>query len=590
MVLKDYVSLAPHQSGCYMYKNQFEQVIYVGKAKDIFNRVSSYFSSAQSTKTMLLLSEAVSIEYVTTDNELESLILEYNLIQQYNPKYNILLKDDKTYPYIVLTNEAHPRLLITREYKKVKGEYFGPYPNVTAAREVVDYLNRIYPLRKCRNMPNELCLYYHIKQCLGPCVYAVSKEEYKEYLSDITNVLKGNYSNMLAKLNDRMLEASSVLNFELALSFKEIIDYLETTSQKQRMNLKRDLNCDIVNYALADNKLSIQLLLVRNGNVIERQGQIFDVVDDHLSLVYQYLYQYYKINKIPDSIVVNDQLDREFLSKFIFVPILTPKIGDLKKLLEMSKENAQLQLEYQEKLIAKKIDKNTQITESILEVLDLQHVYRIDAFDISHIGGSYTVGAMVVFKDFKPSFHDYRKYKIVDDKNDDLKSMSEVVYRRYYRMLIDNEERPDLIVIDGGMNQYLVVKKIIDDLYLNIPVLSLKKDDKHQTSSMIYNDSEILFNGHIELKHLFVNIQNEVHRFAINYYRSLHSKTLSNSQLDNIDGIGAKSKTKLLQHFKTIEAIKLASLDDLKVVVNSKQAEAVLAYFKEVEDEKDSDN
>ncbi len=580
MELKAYVQDLPQTYGCYLYVNDRNDVIYVGKAKNIKKRVQSYFSKSQSEKTMIMLNEAVKIEYITTNNELESLILEYNLINKYDPRYNVLLKDDSSYPYILLTKDTNPRLIVTREYKKELGEYYGPYADVKAAREVVNLLNRLYPIRKCKNLPNESCLYYHIKQCLGPCVNELASDVYDEYLNDIRHILKGKDRDIINNFTVKMYSASEELKFEEAHNFKKMIDYLKRTSEKQTINLKRELECDIINYSIYDNYVCVQILFVRNGSLIERQGDIFELVTDAQELVIQYIYQYYQKQLVPEQIIIPEELDQELLASVIYSSFYTPKIGDKKRLLDLAKNNAKMQLETHVKRIYNKDDKISQIKEGFLKILGLHKVYRIDAFDISHFSGVDTVGVMVVFKEFKNSYNDYRKYKVTKDQNNDVNSLKEVLYRRYYRMLMEDEEYPDLIVIDGGKPQFNAAVEIVEQLNLNIPVISLIKDDYHRTKAILSFEGEKEFSNR-EFKNFLTMIQDEVHRYAINYYRSLHNKKLSVSVLDDIKTVGPKTRILLLKEFQSVENIEKATLEELSKVVNKRTAINIYNYFKE---------
>lgn len=579
MDIKEKIKTLPTNSGCYIYKNKFGKIIYVGKAINIRNRVKSYFNGTQTGKTYLLVNEIVDVEYIITKNEVESLVLELNLIKEHDPKYNILLKDDKSYPYIQITNEKYPKVKITRDNKIKKGEVYGPYPNSGAAREMVDLINRNYPLVKCRKIPKKECLYYHINQCLGPCIKDVNTDVYDSYIKEVRKVLKGNVSNLKVQLQDEMHKASEDMNFERALELKKMLESVMVVIEKQTITVNKMLNIDVINYEYKDNKICIQLLYIRNGMVIERVGELFDVIDDHEDVLVQYILNMYHEKVLPEEIVIPELKDLELLKNIIPASFNTYKRGTKSDYLKMAKNNAEMILnKYFEKEI-NEYNKSNFINEELKSIVGID-CFRIDIYDISHHNGAHTVGALVVSKNFTLNKKDYRKFKLSEDGNDDVKNMKEVTYRYYYRCLMEGLELPDLVVADGGITQVNAIKEVIESLNLNIKVMGLVKDDKHTTNAVLYEGNTYELERRSELYKFLANLQDEVHRFAIGYHHVLASKQISASTLDNIPGVGAKRKIELIGHFKSIDKIKNASIEELEKVVPKNVAKIVHAYFK----------
>ncbi len=569
----------PTSPGCYLYKNKYGKIIYVGKAKNLKNRVKSYFNGVQTGKTLALVNNIYDLEFIVTKNELESLVLEYNLIKEHNPRYNIALKDDKSYPYIVITNEKYPKLIITRDKKLKKGQLYGPYPNSGAAKETVEFINRLYPLVKCKNIPKQECLYYHINQCVAPCIFEIDPKEYQKYIVEVKKILKGDVGDLKRQISSEMAQASEDLNFERALELKSMLESLEIISVKQTININRNLNIDVINYAYVEDKLSIQLLYIRQGRIIERDGEIFDIVADEQDIVIQYILNMYYEKVLPDEIVVPNLTEIDLLKDVIPTTITTYTKGDKSNYLKMAYNNAKVILDkYLEKTI-NEYNKYFFINEELKALIGFD-CYRIDMFDISHHSGVDTVGALVVSKDYRFDKNNYRKFKVRHDQNDDVASMKEVVYRYYFRVLMENLERPDLIIADGGKTQVNAITEVITQLNLNILVIGLVKDDNHRTSGVLYNNQVIKLEPRSELFKYFTRLQDEVHRFAIGYHHTVASKSIGASKLDEISGVGAKRKAALIKHFKTIEHIKSASLDELAVVVPKNIAKIVFDYFK----------
>lgn len=580
------LKLVPHLPGSYQMKNKDGVIIYVGKAKNLYNRVKSYFMGTHTGKTAMLVNDIVDFEYIVTSSELESLILEITLIKKYNPKYNILLKDDKSYPYIELTNEKYPRLRIVRNIsrKKHKSRLFGPYPNVTAARKTVNMLNRIYPLRKCENLKKEVCLYYHIGECLGYCSMDVDAGKQEQMISEITSFLKGNSSVVIKKLQDEMNLASSKLNFEKALELKEMLKDIDVTLTKQKIDLNNNYNFDVFGYYQDNNYLSIVTFYIREGLLFGRHNDIFTTVDDIEENMINYIINFYdKNNLLPKEIIVPSNIDRELLSDYLKIKVNSPSRGDVKKLIDLACENAKIVLDEKLETIKTDEDKRIKASLELKELLGLKKIERIEAFDNSHLFGTFYVGGMVVFDNFLPNKNEYRKFKISVDVKDDLSAMKEVLYRRYYKVLMEEVTAPDLILVDGGELQVSVAKEIIDSLNLNIPICGLKKDDHHKTSVLINEKLETIPMPKDSNLFLFLNrIQDEVHRYAISYHRNIKQKGTLSSLLDLAPGIGEVRKKELLKKFGSLKKLKEASIEELEEILSHDVAVKFMDYLKNI--------
>lgn len=585
-MFKEKLALVPNKPGSYQMKNKDGIIIYVGKAKDLKRRLKSYFTGRVSGKTAMLVNDIADFEYIITNSELESLILEITLIKKYNPKYNILLKDDKSYPYIELTTEKYPRLKIVRNInrKKNKSHLFGPFPNVSAARKTVNIVNRLYPLRKCENMKKEVCLYYHLKECLGYCIKDVGEEEIKQMVKEITTFLKGDSSEVIKRIESDMERASLNMNYERALELKGMLDDINITLKKQKIDLNKNYNFDMFTYYNHNNYLSVQVFFIRDGILFGRHSDIFTYVDDVREEVLEYIIKFYeKNNLLPKEIVVSEDIDNELLSNYLNVKVSTPYRGDIKKLLEMGIDNSKEALNEKEEVLKKDNDVREEALKELKDILNIPKASRIEAFDNSHLFGTFYVGGMVTFIDFLPSKDDYRKFKIDVNTKDDLKAMEEVIYRRYYKVLMEDLERPDLIIVDGGRTQVTVAKDIIDSLGLNIKVIGLKKDTKHRTNSII-NDNleEIIIDSKSNLFLFLTRIQDEVHNYAINYHRNIKSKGTLASLLDMAPGIGEVRRKALLKKFGSLKKIKEAKLEDLEDILSKDVAINLIEYLKEI--------
>ncbi len=571
-MFKEELSLVPHLPGCYLMKNKDNIVIYVGKSKNLKNRLSSYFNREHTGKTMMLVREIDHFEYIVTNTEMESLLLEINLIKKYTPKYNILYRDDKSYPYIELTDEKVPRLRIIRRInvKKIKNNLFGPYPNVGAARRVVEILNRVYPLRKCNTYEKRECLYYHIGECLGYCTKNIDEEIIKEMKTEIISFLNGNTKVLTNKLKEKMNKYSNNMEYEKALEYKELLNYINITTEKQKVDLDDRVNIDVVGYYSKDNYISIQILFIRGGKLLDRNRNIFPMVGDEEEELSNYLLNFYSKNvSNPKEILVPDNIDTSTFSELFNIKFITPIKGEKKRILSLAEDNARIYYEEQMTYIKRDEDKITNALNELKEKLNIPSVDRIELFDNSNLFGSFNVSGMVVFKMGKPSKNDYRKYKITNDVNDDYGTMKEVIYRRYFKVLKENLEMPDLIIVDGGIGQINVAREVISSLGLKIEVCGLKKDDTHSTNMLLGKDplEEIKIDKQSDLFLLLTKMQDEVHNFTISYHKNIRSKGALSSVLDNIEGIGEVRKNKLLKKYKTISKMKEAPLEELEEIL-----------------------
>lgn len=582
-LIKEKLKLLTTEPGCYLMKNENGNIIYVGKAKNLKRRVSSYFNREHTGKTKALVSNIRDFEYIVTESEVESLLLEINLIKKYTPKYNILLKDNKSYPYIEITNEKYPRLIISRprNIKNHKGKLFGPYPNVIAARKTCEMLNRIYPFRKCHTLGKKLCLYYHIGQCLGYCEKKVEENIVKQMVSEVTSFLKGNYKDVKEKIKKLMKESSDNLNFESAIEYKEMLEYIDKVLEKQKISLNDNITRDIINYYVKNDYISFQVLHLRDGRINKRDGEVFPLLDDIEDTLSYYVTSFYDKNELPKEVLVSSNFDSNLLSDALNTKVLVPQKGIKKKLIDMAYDNAKVVLDEKFELI-KRDDKRTfGANEQLGKMLGISDLKRIETFDNAHLFGTFTVSGMVVFINGKPDKKEYRKYKITSGSKDDYHTMKEVLYRRYYRVLHDNLQKPDLIIVDGGTIQINAAKEITNSLYLDIPIVGLKKNDKHKTTALIYNDKEYEIDKTSDVFHLLTRIQDEVHRYTINYHKDIRSKGSLSSVLDEVPGIGSKRKKELLKKYKTISKLKLLTKEELEKDLPNLVAENLYNFLKE---------
>ena len=585
--IKQKLSLLTTSPGCYLMKNKDGVIIYVGKAKNLKNRVSSYFRGTHTGKTAKLVSEIVDFEYITVNSEVESLILENNLIKKYNPKYNILLKDDKSYPYIELTNEEVPRLKVVRSLSRKKSQkyLYGPYPNVTAARGVVNLLNRMYPVRKCNTYPKKPCLYYHIHQCLGYCQEKVPKEKIEAMREEIIRFLKGDHSFITKRIEEEMEEYSKNLKFEKALEMKQLLDYIQVTLTHQQVEMKDGIDRDIFGYYENKGYLSIQVFFIRGSKIVGRHSKILPMIASLEEELERYIADFYSNLLKPKEILVPEIVEEELMSLYLETTVRRPQKGEKLKLVEMACENAKIALEEQFELIEKDEARTLDANEELRKILGLPSLDRIEIFDNAHLFGTYNVSGMVVFRSGKPAKNEYRKFKISIDRNDDYNTMREVIYRRYFRVLKDQLERPDLVIVDGGLGQIHAAEEVIHSLGLNIPVVGLKKDDKHSTNQLLTSENAYDIDKKSSVFYLLQSMQDEVHEFTIHYHKQIRSKGTLESVLDPVVGIGEKRKRELIRKYKTVSQMKKLSVLELQSILPEKVAQDLYQYLQEYEKE-----
>lgn len=568
--IKNKLSVVPMEPGCYLMKDRNDQVIYVGKAKKLRNRLRSYFTGAHDTKTTRLVAEIRNFEFIVTSDETESLLLELNLIKQYQPRYNILLKDDKSYPFIKITKEKYPRLVVTRRVKKGTGKYFGPYPNAYSAQETKKLLDRIYPFRKCDKMPDKLCLYYHIGQCLGPCVYDVDLEKYAEMTREISDFLNGEDQTILKNLENRMQQASEDLDFEQAKEYRDLIQHIHNLTRKQKIMSPDKSTRDVFGYSVSKGWMCVQVFFIRQGNMIKRDATMIPLQQTEEEEFYTFIGQFYELNQhlLPKEVHVPKNLDKDIIKSVVDTKIVQPVRGKKKEMVDLANHNAEVSLDNKFELIARDESRTVKAIEELGDRMGIQSPIRIEAFDNSNIQGVDPVSAMVSFVDGKPNKKGYRKYKIKTVEGpDDYKSMREVVRRRYTRVLIEGTPLPDLIIVDGGKGHMSGVIDVLEnELGLDIPVAGLRKNDKHRTSEILYGEqAEVVpLKKNSQAFYLLQRIQDEVHRFAITFHRQTRQKSGLKSVLDTVEGIGAKRKTRLLRTFGSIKKMREAPIEDLK--------------------------
>lgn len=555
--------------GCYLMKNTDGKVIYVGKARKLKNRVSSYFTGAHNYKTTKLVDHIWDFDYIVTGSEKEALLLEINLIKDYTPEYNIMFMDNTYYPYIELTDETHPRLKIVRKTKNKKNKYFGPYPDATAARNTFKLLNKLYPLRKCNHVPDKPCLYYSLHQCLGPCINEVDKSQYDEIRKELISFIHGNTKSKIDELTEKMMTASENLQFELAKEYRDLIRSIEYVTAKQNVQFGDYKDRDILGYFIDKGYISIQLFFMREGKLLYHDFNLEPVGEDFEEDLIRFLVTYYQTHPEPYELLIPQDVDLELLTEILSCHVLQPQRGDKKSLVEMANKNAKEALE-KKFLLKEKTDEKTILP--IIELgqklgIDIPHT--IELYDNSNIQGAYAVAGMVVYKDGVPSKKDYRKYKIKTVEGpDDYASMKEVIYRRYYRLLMEQKEMADLIIVDGGLGQIKVAKEVINSLNISVHICGLSKDDKHSTAMLLdENGNQVPINTKSPLFFLLTRMQDEVHRYAISFHRQVRSKSLFSSILDEVEGIGEARKKKLLNHFKSVKKMKEASLEELEAVI-----------------------
>lgn len=571
-MLKEKLKTIPHLPGSYQMRNINNTVIYVGKAKDLYKRVNSYFKGNVTGKTAKMVSEVVDFTYITTSTEQEAFILELNLIKEYDPKYNILLKDDKSYPYIEYISKPYPKLKVSRYLsvkRKDKKLLFGPYPNAYAARKIVNLINRLYPLKKCEGMPKDVCLYFHIGECLGYCSKSIDKEALDKMEKDILEFLRGNDKILIDKIMEKINTFSNMLNFEAALELKKELDYIKVVLDKQKVELHDYINRDVISYYLDEGIVSVQILFVRNGKIVGGNNDKFYLISDILDEVNSYILKFYERHEVPKELLVEKDLSAEIIGNILGTKVVAPEKGKKKNLLNMAKENAKIALEQEITIIKNDEKRSVLANDELRKLLNMEVLNRIDSFDNSNLFGTYAVSGMVVFKNGKPAKKEYRKYKVSVDKNDDYNTMREVVYRRYYRCMVEQSEMPDLILVDGGVSQINACKSVLDELHLNIKVCGLRKDDHHRTNELVDGDTlnTIEIPRMSDVFHYLTRIQDEVHRYTITYHKTLRDKGSIGSLLDNIDGIGSVRKKELIKKYGSVKKMGEASVEELSLII-----------------------
>ncbi len=582
MNLKDKLLTLPMEPGCYIMKDRNGTIIYVGKAKKLKNRVNQYFTGAHDYKTTKLVSQIVDFDTIVTKTEKEALILEINLIKKHRPRFNIMFMDDKSYPYIKITQEKYPRLTVVREAKKdKKANYYGPFPDASAAHNMASLLNSIYPLRKCVTLPKKVCLYYHLGQCLGPCQYKIDEDAYPQMIKEIVQVLKGDDKALRQRLNDQMKQATEKLNYEKAMVYRDFLRSLDHVQDKQTVYQDNRIDRDAFNYYEKDGMLTITALIVRGGQLMDRHLLTQLLVDDAIESFENFILQYYEAQALPKELIVPANFDISNISSILDVKVLQPQRGELKKLLDLVLLNAMNHHRQHSTILKKNNEKQDLALNELKSILSLESIDRIELYDNSHTQGQFASSAMVVFMNGSPSKKDYRLYNLHNGA-DDVKNMEEVIYRRFLRAIKENQSYPDLILMDGGYTQIQAAKRSMESLEIHVPLYGLVKDDKHTTSALMDQEG-----NRIELKDfqetffLLSRMQDEVHRFVLSHHQKRRSKAQTHSILEEIEGVGPKRRLALLKAFKSIQGILDAPQDKLEEVVGKSLAKELKKRIQE---------
>lgn len=577
------LALLPSKPGCYLMKDKNNQIIYVGKAIKLNNRVRSYFRGVHDHKTTRLVQHIDDFEFIVCNSEKEALLMEINLIKEHTPEYNIMFMDDKSYPYIKLTKAKAPMLQVVRNNKDKNAYYFGPFPNASAAYDTLSLLNKLYPLRKCKNIPKKACLYYHLGQCLAPCIETIEPKIYEDMASEIRRFLRGDARSILKQLEKDMYEASENLNFEKAKEIHDLILGIKHITASQNVMFKDNKDRDVFGYYFDKGYICIQVFLLRNGKIIERNLSISPIVEESKDAFISFILQYYSSNPLPQEILLPEGLDVD-LSEYIETNVLVPKRGAKKQLVDMVYENAKQSHMNKFELFKRKEEKKDMAMDALCKLLQ-KEIHTIEIYDNSHIMGQFNVSGMVVFKDGKPDKKEYRLYKLQGYRSD-LDSMKEVIYRRYFRLLKERKTLNDLLLVDGGYQQILAAKEILDALEIDMTICGLVKDDKHRTSNLMDVHGNILdVEKDSPLFFLLTQMQDEVHRFAITYHKKLRKKAQTKSILDEIEGLGDVRKKKLWNHFRSMKKLKEATLEELSEIVPRNVAENVYNVLHDTFDE-----
>lgn len=564
--IEDKLAILPALPGCYIMKDAQANIIYVGKAKKLKSRVRQYFVGAHDFKTQRLVSHIDDFEFIVTGSEKEALLLEINLIKKHTPPYNIMFMDDKTYPYLKLSKEKAPVLKVVRNTKDKKAEYFGPFPDSSAAYDTMKLLNRLYPLRKCKRLPKQVCLYYHMHQCLGPCVHMIPDETYAQISLAIRKFLKGDVKDILDTLKQEMNDAAETLEFEKAQEKHEMIVAIEHVTSKQQIDFKDRKDRDVFGYYVDKGYISIQGFFLRGGKLLERTLSVNPLYELAEDAFLSFILQYYELHPLPQEILFPAIVDITPLEGILATKLLQPIRGDKLKLVEMVLANAKNAHSQKFELVERKENRRSEAMEELSALLQ-KPIHRIEIFDNSHISGTFNVSGMVVFKDGEPSKNDYRLFKL-GNYISDLDSMKEVVYRRYFRLLKEQATFPDLLIVDGGLLQVEAAKEILEALDIPLTLCGLVKDDHHRTSNLINQAGDVLpVARDSSLFFLLTQMQDEVHRFAISYHRRIRNKAMTKSILDEVEGIGEVRKKEIWRHFKSMKRLKEATIDEIAQVV-----------------------
>ena len=562
-----------HLPGVYLMHDKDDKIIYIGKAKDLFKRVSQYFLRPQVGKVAKMAFEAEYFETIITNNEKEALILEMNLIQTHYPKFNILLKDGSHYPYIGLKKTGYPYLQIKRNTKDKNFDYFGPYPRSTSAYETIDLLNKVFPLRKCQNIPNSACLYYHLGQCLAPCINDISKEKEDELRESVKSFMRGNNASVRNEMEKKMLEASNNLDFESAKQYKSIIDSIDHINTPQLMESNDKKDRDIFAFAVREGYLSLAVLLFRKGALLDKKTYIVEEFGSNEEQVADLILQFYQNVPLPQEIIINNEAVVDFLCDLMDPNVYSVSKGKLHDLVSTAKQNANNALD--EYFLSARLDTDKLLLlEELGNIVSIKTPLRIELFDNSHLQGSSPVGAVVVFINGEPAKKLYRKYHIEhDEARDDLKSMEEIVYRRYSRLKEEGKEMPDLILVDGGLNQINAASRALEKAEVSINLFGLVKNNKHQTAGLMDKEGNIYDIENKNIFFLLTRMQDEVHRFAITFHQSLRNKSMKTSILDGIKGLGSKRKELLNKAYPDISLLKEATVEELSQILPKEVAE-----------------
>ncbi len=567
--IEQHLKLLPDLPGCYLMKDKHDQIIYVGKAKNLKNRVRSYFRGAHDTKTTKLVSEITHFETIITNSNKEALILEINLIQKYRPQYNIKLKDGTMYPYLKITNERDPQLIITNEVKKDGGKYFGPFPNVFAATNTQQVLTKAYPLRHCPKNEKRACFYYHLGQCIGPCDHEVPREEYQQNIAQIERFFNGDTQEVKQSLTQKMEKAAEKLDFEMAADYRDQIDYINTTVERQNIMSKDYDNTDVIAYTLDRGWISVQVFMLRQGSILKRKAIVepsYGNPEDEVTTLIARFYQEQAQIK-PKQLLVPSDVDKSLLTDFLNISVVTPLRGKKRSMLELCEKNSKISLDEHFRLIEMSEKKTILAVDELAELLNIPRADYIESFDHSNIQGSNAVSGMVVYRHGKPDRKSYRKFKIKTVEGaDEFASTQEVIRRRYTRLLREEKPLPDLILMDGGKIQIRAARDVLEnELGIAIPVAGMVKNDQHKTAALMdgYTEEIVDVDPRSQAFHLIQRIQEEVHRYAISYHRNVRSKLTFGSILDQIPGVGPKTRTKLLKHFKSLKRIHEAKIEEI---------------------------